>query len=111
MMVSLIMYMKNQKKSIKIFVAFLVACFVLGTCIGINSTIYAVKNHLEDFDLPFQTKLVVGIASLIICCPWLLICNYYAKIEKVKAIQVLSIVLFLFISVCILCTIIPMLFT
>ena len=100
-------YMKNQNKSIKLFVAFIITYVCLGFCMMINTTIYTVKNHLDAFDLPAQYKLIVCVILLVVFCPWLLLCSHYAKMEKVKAIRILSLILFLLISVCVVSTILP----
>ena len=101
----------NLKKSLKLFVAFWVVFFCLGICIGINSTLYAVRNNLDVMDLPVQSKLIIGVVCLAVFCPWLLVCSHYAKKEKEKAVRVISIILCLHILVCTLAMMYPLIFS
>ena len=99
----------SQKKSIKLFVVFLIALFIAGIGIGICSIMYSVSNDLDAIDLPPQAKLILGIIVLLVFDPILFFTCRYAKREHVKAIWITALVLLVFISVCVLSEILPLL--
>lgn len=85
----------NQKKSIKLFIIFLILFFSAGVIIGICSTIYSVRNHLGYFDLPVQSKLIIGIIILFVFVPLLLCICWHAKCDNRRKLLMIS----LFISI------------
>ena len=95
------------KKSIKYFVIWIIAFFVIGLILALFSIYYAHINNLEAMDIPEEAKLVVGIAVLVLFCPPLYIIHNVAKTEQTKSIMVLSLCLLIFICICVLSTIIP----
>ena len=98
----------KHKKSIKLFIAFLLAFFVAGICIGIYSISYSVSNDLDTIDLPPQTKAMLGIIVLLVFDPILFIICRYAKQEHVKILWIVALVLLVFISVCVLSEVLPL---
>lgn len=99
----------NQKKSIKLFVVFVILFFAAGIGIGMYSTIFSVSNHLDTFDLPPQSKLIIGIIVLLFFVPILLLTCWYARQEHNTCLLIISLVLLVFISVCVLSEVLPLL--
>ena len=96
------------KKSIKYFVIWLISFFVFGIILALFSIYYAHTNHLETMDIPEKAKTMVGIAVIVLFCPPLGIIHNIAKNEKTKSIMLLSLCLLIFICICVLSTIIPL---
>ena len=90
----------KQKKTIKLFVIFLILFLSAGFIIGIYSTIYSVHNHLDSVDLPAQSKLIIGIIILFIFDPLLLCICWSAKCEHQKTLLMISLVFLLIMSTC-----------
>ena len=99
----------SQKKSIKLFVAFLITFFVTGMGIGIYSIVYSVGNQLDTMVLPSQSKLILGIIALLVFDPMLFLICRYAKQERVRPIRIIASAVLSFISVCVLSEILPLL--
>lgn len=70
------------KKSIKYFVAWIIAFFTLGVTLLVSSIYYAVTNNLESMDLPENVKPIVGICVLLLSCPTLYAVHIIAKKKK-----------------------------
>ena len=98
-----------QKKSIKLFIVFVVLFVTIGMSIGIYSLIYTVSNHLEVMGIPARSKIAIGLGSLLLFDPLLLRVYHHAKLEQVKPIRVVAACLFVFISLCVILKIISLL--
>ena len=92
----------KQKKSIKLFIVFLIVYFIVGMGTGVCAIIYSAENHLNSIDLPPQSKLILGTISLVVFGPLLFLVCRYAKHERVKTIGVIAAALLVFISICVL---------
>lgn len=98
-----------QKKSIKLFIVFVVLFAIIGMSIGIYSLIYTVSNHLEKMDIPAKSKIVIGIGVLFLFDPLLLRVYHHARLERVKPIRVIAACLLVMISLCVSINIISLL--
>lgn len=98
-----------HKKSIKYFVAWIIAFFALGIIILAFSINHAITNNVDSMDLPENIKLIIGVFVLLLGCPTLYAVHIIAKKEKARIIMAVSLFLLIFICVCILSTIIPIL--
>ena len=93
---------------ITLFIIWLIFCSALGLIIGIAATIYAVNNHLTEFDLPNMSKILIGIIYIVFFCPPLFLISRKAKKDQVKPIQYISLGLLVCTSFVILSNIIPL---
>ena len=99
----------NQRKSILLFILFLTLFSITGIIVGIYAITYSVNNHLNAIDLPAQSKTILGIVLLLVFDPLLFFIHRYAKLEQQKNLRIISLALLIFISMCVLSEIMPLL--
>ena len=88
-----------MKKTMKLFVLWIIVFALFTAAILFSSTMYAMDNHLPKKDLPEQVKLILDVVILVIFCPTLAFIGKCAKNENENDIERITRMLLLFLFV------------